>query len=147
MCSAPLCPRNTWLWEWKSREFPQGKSEKGGKGLQWEGRCCWGGDVAEERWHLRREPVAGLQNTVELEIWGTERIIGQEVGRWSEILEEVPKLPYLVHLGESSLLSSHICFGKGPGEVSAESESQSQLEKIKTQTKPDSLFWGHFHMH
>lgn len=92
----------------------------------------------------RCQPIAGLQNTAEPEICGTEQIAGQEVGRWREILEEVPKLPCLVHLGESSLFSSRICFGSGPGEVSTESESQSQLKEIKTQTKPDPLFWGHF---
>lgn len=51
--------------------------------------------------------------------------------RWKEILEEVPKLPYLVHLGESSFYSSGICFGNGPGEFLTESESQSQLSSLK----------------
>lgn len=51
--------------------------------------------------------------------------------RWKEILEEVPKLPYLVHLGESSFYSSGICFGNGPGEFLTESQSQSQLSLLK----------------
>jgi len=38
-----------------------------------------------------------------------------------------PKIALLVHLGESSHFSSRICFGNGPGEVSTEAESQSQL--------------------
>lgn len=140
-----MCPRNT-NGNRNPENFPSASLRREAKGCSGREGVA-GGGRGISKVAPRRELVAGLQNTVELEIWGTERIVGQEVGRWSEILEEVPKLPYLVHLGESSLLSSRICFGKGPGEVSAESESQSQLEKIKTQTKPDSLFWGHFHMH
>lgn len=65
--------------------------------LQEERRCCSGVECELINVGQRQDLMPELENTVELEIWGTRCIAGQEMDRWRGILEEVPKLPYLVH--------------------------------------------------
>lgn len=101
------------------------------KQLQEEQKCCSEVGCDWVNVGQRQKSMPGLKNAVELEIWGRWLIAGQKMDRWKEILEEVPKLPYLVHLGESSFYSSGICFGNGPGEFLTESQSQSQLSLLK----------------
>lgn len=124
------------------------------KQLQEEQRCC--SEVGYDWVNVgqRQMSMPGLKNAVDLVIWGRWWVAGQKMDRWKESLEDVPKLPHLVHLGESSFCSSGICFGNGPGEFSTESKSQSQLSFLKKKpqnhkkqtkkppTKPQPKTWG-----
>ena len=68
----PLCaPGTTWLWEWKTGEFPWCQSVKGDREPQEEQRCCSGVGCDRLNMGQRWESMPGLENAVKLEIWGT----------------------------------------------------------------------------